>query len=169
MNFPHRIDHPAAKQARAGQENVQGFLPQASIDARYASRDPRVLRPHPRSDHDTWHQPFRLPDVGPRGVLLQEAVAAAVRDDQVSDPVTSVALSGRRPDWVGSAAGKCSARGNCRGGCVKWAARRGRFRRIRTGNAGYCSISMTWLQVKKIGDYILKLANTTCCVKSINI
>ncbi len=69
VDFPHRIGHPAARQAKAGQENVQGFLPKASVDARHAAGGPRMPRPHRRPDRHTWHQPFRLPDVGPRGVL----------------------------------------------------------------------------------------------------
>ncbi len=77
--FPHRIGHPADRQAKAGQENVQGFPAQASVDAQHAAGGPRMPRPHRRPDRHAWHRPFRLPDAGPRGVLLQDAVAAAVR------------------------------------------------------------------------------------------
>ncbi len=79
VDFPHRIGHPATEQAKAGQENVQGFPAQASVDARYASRGARVPPPHRRPGRHAWHQPFRLPDVGPRGVPLQDTVTAAVR------------------------------------------------------------------------------------------
>ncbi len=65
VDFPHRIGHPAAEQAKAGQENVQGFPAQASVDARHAAGGPRMPPPHRRPGRHAWHRPFRLPDAGP--------------------------------------------------------------------------------------------------------
>ena len=53
--------------------------PRASVDARDAEDDARAFRRRPRSNQDPRHGPFRLSDVGPRGVLLQDAVSVAVR------------------------------------------------------------------------------------------